>query len=250
MGDTFRVGRRGQRKRSHEMNIRLLALVLLGLTATAGSVEACGGTGRKLHAMDGAPGFFLSEGLPAGTKGYFKMEVKAPGDHWEIAAKGENELVAWSTDSSAEGQTLWLFGKAAGKAEIPLRYVSAEGRSRPAKVFVRIDEAPPPPPVPSITVDKEEVTARVASRRGFFIRLTVPLAPDHRWEVKEAVFTDWGEEKWQPFERLPQQEGAGIFGSAVSGKKARIVFVQKSDAGQLSADTVTLLLDLESLPLC
>ncbi|CAA7626086.1 exported hypothetical protein [Candidatus Terasakiella magnetica] len=231
-------------------SVRLLALALLGLTATAGPVEACGGTGRKLLAMDGAPGFFLAEILPAGTKGYFKMEVKAPGDHWEIAAKGENEQVAWSADSSADGQTLWLFGKAAGKAEIPLRYVLADGRSRPARVFVRIGEAPPPPPVPSITIDKEEVSARVASHHGFLIRLTVPLAPDHSWEVKEAVFADWGEEKWQPFERLPQQESAGVFGMAVLGKKARIVFVQKGDAGELSSNTVTLLLDVEPIPLC
>jgi hypothetical protein len=147
-----------------------------------------------------------------------------------------------------------MWGKAEGFADFRLRYVPLNKPPRAgARIIVKIAPPLPPPQLPLLTVEGETFTGRVTSYRPFNIRLKAPLAPGHRWEVKEAVVSarnDQGEEIQRPFIVEPEPGESGLFKTGVSGETAHIVFIQKSDGWQLFPDTVTLTLTLMPVPLC
>ncbi|MEO5336247.1 MAG: hypothetical protein H7841_05035 [Magnetospirillum sp. WYHS-4] len=119
--------------------------------------------------------------------------------------------------------------------------------------FLLTIEAPPLPLGPRIvTVDKSDFKGSVTQRHDFRLHMAVPLAPGHRWEIKEAVQNTGGttSEKWEPFDLKPLPGEAGVFGGSAGGYPIRIVFVEKSDGWQLFPETVTVLLSIELIPLC
>ena len=102
-------------------------------------------------------------------------------------------------------------------------------------------------------MDSATFTGTVDSHRPFNIRLKTPLAPGHHWEVREAVYSssngpDGGE--WKPFDVTPLPAGNDLFQARANGEKARIVFVQKGEDGQVLPETVTLILTVMPTPLC
>ena len=238
--------------------LRFLALIMV---ATADPVQACMadndidvGYGTLMPSSSSRSTVGHVVQLPAQARGYMRMGILAAGDRWDIAETGENGLVQWRAEHGSNGLKLWLRGKAEGRSELRLRYIPLNKAPRPgARIFVQITPPLPPPELPLLTVEKEEFTGSIGSHRPFNIRLKTPLAPEHRWEVKEAVYSTRnvrGEEEWKPFvvEALPTE--SGLFQAITFGESARIVFIQKSDGLQLFPDAVTLLLSVRPTPTC
>jgi hypothetical protein len=197
--------------------------------------------------------WFPSADLPAGQTGVLRLGVVADGDRLEIASDGDGDIVQWRatpvSDKGYDGMGLHvtIIGRQEGATQIPLRYVPRDGKPLDVQLRVRVTAPEPPPPPPMLTVEGKTFKGRVHDYYPFQIRLMTPLAPDHRWEVKEAVFRD--REQWHPIEIRAQGE-EGLFLASTRGEFARIVFIQKSDGWQLFPDTVTLLLDVMPVPKC
>lgn len=236
---------------------RLSPFLILGLMAMASPVQAC----MADNDVDAGAGLsFPSSGsvfqfahLPAQARGFVRMKLQTAGDRWEIAETGEIGPLAWRAVHGGEGLKLWIWGKAEGQVEIPLRYVSAKGSPRPARIVVKITPPLPPPELPLLTVDSATFTGTIGSHRPFNIRLKIPLAPDHHWEVREAVSSRYngpGEAEWKPFDVKPLPAESDLFQAITYGEKARIVFIQKSQDGQSLPETVTLILTVMPATAC
>lgn len=242
------------------MGYRLSLLLAFALMAAAGPVQAC----MADNSIEAAPGIYIPSSptgsiglqfatLPAQMRGYLRMGFRKPGDRWDIAETGENDLVAWRAEPEANGLKLWLWGKTEGTTDLPLRYLPSKGAARPGRILVHIAPPLPPPEPLTLTVEGPEFTGTVSYGRSFRISLKTPLAPDHRWEVKEAVFSNAtapGRENWEPFtvEAMPAE--SGLFRAITWGQTARIVFIQKRDGWQLFPHTATLLLTVMPTPTC
>jgi len=178
-----------------------------------------------------------------------RLGLVGKGDHWELPPGGGTDLVDWETrvlDGDPGVLNVSLWGKKPGLAMIPLRYVRASGAPAGTSLLsLRVSPPPPPPPPPTLTVTKAEFSGGVLAGWTFLIHLAVPLAPDHHWEIREAVTSDG-----EPVELAPQAGEAGLFKGVPRGRQIRIVFVAKSDGWQLFPETVTLNLIVSPIPKC
>ena len=197
--------------------------------------------------------------LSAQSAGFIRLKPGETGDRWEAAPEGEDDLAKWWFTPTGDGQKgdgglmLRVSAKKEGVTEIPLRYVPLRGKPQDLRYRLHVDPPVPPPEPPELIVEGETFKGRVQDYRTFLIRLKTPLAPGHRWEVKEAVYHEWNTangDKWVPFEVLARHGQEGLFMVSAHGDSARIVFVQKRDGWQLFPDTVTLLLDVSPTPKC
>lgn len=244
------------------MPIRTLLLALLATVAISGSAIACMDNDEELGQfqptlLDGQVFGNPIGALHAQARAVMTLGLLAKGDHWELPPGGEDEHVAWDAqmvvgDGAGPGFVrLRLWGKAAGLSMIPLRYVHANGNSRGINLMsLRVLPAPPPPPPQTLTVSDGEFNGGVPYGRGFLIRLTKPLPPGTRWEVKEAVYRDADDGNGMPIEITAQNGEPGTFTAVSRGRIAHIVFVQKRDGWQLFPETVTINLIIEPVPKC
>jgi hypothetical protein len=245
-------------------------LVALGLFAVAAPAQACGrqekdmGYGypaRAMVATNSATGksrimWRLDGTLRAGEDGYIRLMPHEIGDSWEGADKGGDDTAQWwispLQDGDKRGVRLRVSAKREGRTEVPLRYVSKLGAPEDMTFSIHVDPPEPPPPPPTLTVGDEIFTGAVREHQTFQISLNIPLPSGYRWDVKEAQYTPYGSDgdKWLPMEPPQRLGGDGLFRASAQGRKARIVFIQKSDGWQLFPDTVTLLLDVMPTPKC
>ena len=197
--------------------------------------------------------------LPARGVGFIRLGVVAKGDRLEAAPEGESDVAKWKATPMPDeqedgiGLRVRVWGRQEGEANIPFRYVGRDGGSEDVRLRIYVNPPEPPPPPPTLTVEGATFKGRVHDYRTFQIHLKTPLAPGHRWEVKEAVYRDPytpDGEQWRPIgvDARPGEEG--VFQTSTRGDFARIVFIQKSDGWQLFPDTVTLLLDVAPTPKC
>jgi hypothetical protein len=258
------------------MSHRIPSLLLLVLTLLTASSRAwaCGGTIEKDMGYGGVAKplskidhlnkptvlpWHPRGDLPAGAVGFIKLGVVANGDRLEAAPDGESDVAKWWVtpipDQHYDGGTglnVRVVGKRVGETQISLRYVARDGETQDVQLRVTVNPPEPPPPPPTLTVEGETFKGRVYDYRTFQIRLKMPLAPGHRWEVKEAVYHDRTTrdgEQWLPVGVHAQGE-EGLFLASAQGDFARIVFIQKRDGWQLFPDTVTLLLEVAPTPKC
>ncbi len=256
------------------MSLRVASfLVGASLLASASSAWACGY--REIDMGHGHPAIPLAFSnsetgekgliwklfghLPAQGAGFIRLRPSETGDRWEAISEGEDELAKWrftptGNDQKRDGGlVLRVSAKKEGATNIPLRYVPASGA--PQDLHFRLYVSPPPsPPEPqTLRVEGETFRGRVDNHSTFLIHLKKPLAPGHRWEVKEAVYQEWDTsngDKWLPIDVSRRQGEEGHFMTSAQGQSARIVFVQKGSDGQYSAETVTLLLDVTPTAMC
>lgn len=239
----------------------ILAL-LIGLTTSIDSARACM-TEQDVDVTGGrifipiAPNHWRSPigFMPAQRRAYLRLGVLEKGDRWEIPASGEDDLLMWKTETAGAeaGLKVWLLGKAEGQATLPLRYVPAKGEPGGVHFIVIIKPPILPPGPPTLVVKGNEFTGNVAYGREFFIRLAKPLPPNHRWEVKEALYSDNFQPQandWLPFDLSPLADQSGGFGATARGQAIRISFVEKSDGWLLFPQTVTMRLTVDPTPKC
>lgn len=194
--------------------------------------------------------------LRAGEDGYIRLMPHEIGDSWEGAGKGEDDTAQWwispLQDGQKKGMKLRVSAKREGRTEVPLRYVPKLGAPEDMTFSIHVDPPEPPPAPPTLTVEGETFSGAAREHQTFHIHLKAPLPSGYRWDVKEAQYTPHGSDgdKWLPME-FPQRQGEdGLFRASAQGRKARIVFIRKSDGWQLFPDTVTLLLDVMPTPKC
>ena len=252
---------------------RLSSLLAFAVITVVSPVLACvddgidasyGGVYRPFPlSIDGIPSGVtlgpLSGGLPIHTPGFIRLGLLRIGDHWDIPDSGATDLVSWGVqvrgdgDSGSEAIRVALWGKAEGTAKISVRYVPATGAPAAGAIILHIGPPLPPPPPPTLIVEADRGTRFFDKNRPLLIRVTAPLAADHRWEVKEALYSDRSsgdEEPWKQLAITPSATEAGLFETAPPGERVRIVFVQRRDGWQLFPETVTLLLIAKPIPKC
>jgi len=250
--------------------LRVWVALALALMATPGQARACMSEGVDAHggiyrplalSIDGVPSGVMvgvvSGGLPMRTSGFLRLGIRQSGDRWEIGESGDTDRLSWRAQQidganvEAAAVKIWLWGKAEGRVEIPLRYLPAKGRPAPGIVVITVGPPPPPPAPATLTVEGEELGAWFDSYRPLLIRLKPPLAPDHRWEVKEAATSDQtGGDDWRTLAVEPVADDGALFRIVAPGQRLRIVFAQRRDGWQLFADTVTVSLTAYPIPKC
>ena len=244
------------------MPTRALFLALLAMVAMSASAMACMDDVEELGQFQ--PTLLDGQvfGNPIGTlhvqsRAVMTLGLLAKGDHWELPPGGEDEHVAWDAQMVVGGGDgpgfvrLSLWGKAQGLSMIPLRYVHANAKSHGINLMsLRVLPTPPPPPPPTLTVTGADFNGGVPYGRSFVIRLTAPLPPGTRWEVKEAVYRDADDGNGMPIEITAQNGEPGTFTAVSRGRIAHIVFVQKRAGWQLFPETVTINLIVEPVPKC
>lgn len=233
-----------------------VVLAALGLLLSRSPVLACGDPAYQIIPGVLIPifsGGLVPEGIlasfPARKLSVLRLGVHREGDRWEMEAGGKLGPASWAAQPRSDGGIeISLSGEAQGEAHIPIHYRPKGGAATNSWIIAMVGPPEPPPPVRTLDVGSDGLSASVDEGRPFRLRLPSPLPEGYRWDATEAEAEGWGGRR--KLELSPVAGDPFLLEAVAWGEAIRIILVKRRDGFQLFPDRISIRLDVRPARKC